>query len=376
MAKRISFEEGLLLFKQAPLDELKARACEIRNEKNPPDRVTFVLDTNPNYTNLCNADCSFCAFYRHSGVKDAYKKNVGEVMMHLERARQAGLTTVMLQGGLADYPLDFYVSLIKTSLERYPDLYPHYFTAPEIWNCAKVNGLTIREVLQALFDAGQRSIPGGGAEILSERVRQIISPKKMEPNAWINVHKTAHQIGFRSTATMMYGHVEEPEDILIHLETLRQAQDEIPGFTAFIPWSYKRDRTALRRNVKHWAGKEAYFKILAFARLYLDNFDHVQASWFSEGREIGIKALHYGSDDFGGINMEENVHRATGFVNRTDHNGIIEMIREAGFKPAQRNPLYQILRTYEGVDRVEIPEAQLVREENRLSVLNNIAQSV
>jgi cyclic dehypoxanthinyl futalosine synthase len=373
MTQRISFDEGLQLFKEAPLEELKARAVEVRNSKNPADRVTFVLDTNPNYTNICNADCSFCAFYRHAGAKDAYQKTIEECLQHLEHARQAGLTTVMMQGGLADYPLEFYTSLMRASRERYPDIYPHYFTAPEIWNCAKVNGITVREVLTALYEAGQRSLPGGGAEIVSERVRGIISPKKMEPGAWIDVHKTAHQIGLRSTATMMYGHIEEPEDILIHLETLRQAQDEIPGFTAFIPWSYKRDRTALRRSVKHWAGSHAYFRILAFARIYLDNFDHVQASWFSEGRAIGIEALHYGSDDFGGINMEENVHRATGFVNRTDHQGVLDMIREAGFKPAQRNPLYQILRTYADDEKVEIPDAQVVREENRLSVLSNLA---
>lgn len=371
MAARISFEEGLRLFKEAPLEELRQAAQERRFEKVPEHRVTFVLDSNPNYTNLCNADCSFCAFYRHASAKDSYQKSVEEVMVHLERAHQAGLTTVMLQGGLADYPLQFYVDLVKTSLERYPEIHPHYFTAPEIWNCAKVNGLSLREVLEALWKAGQRTLPGGGAEILSERVRLKISPKKMEPGGWMAVHRTAHEIGFRSTATMMYGHVEEPEDILIHLETLRASQETIPGFTAFIPWSYKRDRTALRRTVKHWAGESAYLRILAFSRIYLDNFDHIQASWFSEGKETGMAALSYGADDFGGIIMEENVHRATNFVNRTDHNEVIQMIREAGFEPAQRTPLYKIVRTYEGVDEVEIPEEQRVKEENKLAILES-----
>lgn len=373
MAKRYSFDEGLDLYKNAPLEELKKMANEVRFEKNPRKVVTFVLDTNPNYTNVCNADCSFCAFYRHEGAKDAYTKSIEEALKHLENARQAGVTTVMLQGGLNDnLKMDYYVGLIKAARERYPDIFPHFFTAPELWNCARVSGVTIRELLQALWDAGHRTLPGGGAEIVSEKVRLAISPKKMEPDAWITVHKTAHEIGYRSTATMMYGHVEEPEDILTHLETLRQAQDKIPGFTAFIPWSYKRDRTALRRSVKKWAGHEAYFRILAFARIYLDNFDHVQSSWFSEGKEYGIESLHYGADDFGGINMEENVHRATNFVNRTDHNGIIQMIRQAGFEPEQRNPLYQILRTYENVYEVEVPEAQKVNEQDRLAILQNV----
>lgn len=369
-SNRLSFQEGLDLFTYAPLDLLRMKANEIRHRKNSGNKVSFVLDTNPNYTNICNADCSFCAFYRHEGAPDAYKKSVDEVMLHLERARQAGLSTVLLQGGLTDLPLEYYVSLVKTARERYPDIYPHFFSAPELWNCAKVSGISVREVLQALWDAGQRSIPGGGAEILSEKVRTTISPKKMEPGAWIELHKVAHEIGFRTTATMMYGHVENPEDILIHLDTLRTAQDKIPGFTAFIPWSYKRDRTALRRSVSNWAGKDAYFRILAFSRIYLDNFDHIQASWYSEGKETGIESLHYGADDFGGIIMEENVHRATNFVNRTDHNGILAMIRQAGFEPIQRDPLYRILRTYENEFVVDVPEEQRVKEADRLTILS------
>ena len=347
MTTRISFEEGVALLKEAPLEELRQRAVEIRNQKNPPKRVTFVLDSNPNYTNICDADCSFCAFYRHAGAKDAYKKTVDEALEHVKRAAEAGCSTVMFQGGLADYPLSFYVALVKETLKRYPTIYPHYFTAPEIWNCARVNNLTIRQVLEALYDAGQRSVPGGGAEILTERVRSTISPKKMEPGAWMEVHQTAHQIGFKSTATMMYGHVEEAEDIVEHLETLRAWQDEIPNFTAFIPWSYKRDRTALRRKVKHWAGVDVYLRILAFSRLYLDNFDHIQFSPLFEGPE-GRQAIHYGVDDAGGIVLEENVHRATGFdLHRARVDTMIGWIREAGYEPAERNPLYEILRTFE-----------------------------
>ncbi len=367
---RLTFEEGLELFITAPLVDLQTRAVEIRNAKNPPNRVTFVLDSNPNYTNICNADCSFCAFYRHESAKDAYQKNVDEVMQHLEFARQAGLTTVLLQGGLnPKLTLDYYVALVRAARKRYPEIYPHFFTAPEIWTCAKASGISIREVLQALWDAGQRTLPGGGAEIVAERVRLAISPKKMAPGAWIDIHQTAHQIGFKTTATMMYGHVEEPKDIVQHLETIRQAQDNSTGFTAFIPWSYKRDRTALRRTVKNWAGKDAYFRILAFSRIYLDNFDHIQASWFGEGKQTGIEALHYGADDFGGTITEENVHRATGFINKSDHQGMLDMIRAAGYEPAQRNPLYDILRTYEGIATVDMPLSQQVREEDKVAIL-------
>ncbi len=367
---RLSFEEGLNLFKNAPLDALGQMAMRMRFKKNPRKQITFILDSNPNYTNICNADCSFCAFYRHAGAKDAYKKTVDEVMQHMELARQAGLTTVLLQGGLVDdLKIDYYVELVKTARERYPDIHPHFFSAPEIWNCAKVSQITVEEALKELWKAGLRTIPGGGAEMLSERVRQAISPKKMQPGAWMDLHKTAHRIGFRTTATMMYGHIEEPEDILEHLEALRTAQDEIPGFTAFIPWSYKRDRTALRRAVKHWAGADAYLRIIAFSRIYLDNFDHVQASWFSEGKETGMQALSFGADDFGGIILEENVHRATNFINKTDHNGVLSMIRQAGFEPAQRSTLYEILRTYENEAFVEVPEAQKIREADRLSIL-------
>lgn len=370
MTKRTSFDEGLRLFRFAPLEELQAQAQEIRFQKHPKKAVTFVLDSNPNYTNICDADCSFCGFYRKKSAKDAYFKTVDEVMQHFEFAKNAGLTTVLLQGGVHDQiTVDYLVSLVKAAKSRYPDIHPHFYSAIEIWNAAKVSNCTVREALEALWNAGQRTLPGGGAEILSERVRLAISPKKMTPGGWMDVHTTAQQIGFRTTATMMYGHVEDPEDILIHLDALRKAQDQYEGFSSFIPWSYKRDNTALRRKVKGWAGTDSYFRILAFARIYLDNFDHVAASWFSEGKETGMKALHYGADDFGGIILEENVHRATNFINKTDHNGVVQMIRQAGFEPLQRNSFYKVIRTYEGVDVVEVPSAGTIKEQDKVAIL-------
>lgn len=370
MQRRITKKEGIALLKEAPLEELQKHAQAIRNQKNPKNRVTFVLDSNPNYTNVCNVDCSFCAFYRHKSAKDAYTKTVEDVMQHLQLAKEAGLTTVLLQGGVnTELPLSYYVELVKTARRRFPDVHPHFFTAVELWQVAKTEKRSIEEVLQALWDAGLRTIPGGGAEILSEGVRERISPKKMEKGGWIDFHHKAHKIGFRTTATMMYGHLEEPEDIIEHLETLRVHQDIIPGFTCFIPWSYKRDRTFLRRHVKHWAGRDAYFRILSIARIYLDNFEHIGASWFGEGKEIGMEALHYGADDFGGTVMEENVHRATEWINKADHNDMLRMIRQAGFEPAQRDTFYHILRTYEGVESVEVPIAGRVKEADQMKPL-------
>ncbi|MBS0623691.1 MAG: dehypoxanthine futalosine cyclase [Verrucomicrobia bacterium] len=363
MQERLSFAEGIELLTHAPLEELQLRAQLIRNQKNPPNRVTFVLDSNPNYTNVCNVDCSFCAFYRHPGAKDSYTKSVEEVMEHFERAHQAGLTTVLLQGGVNPLlKLDYYVELVKTARERYPHIHPHFFSAVELWQCARSSHITVDEVLKALWEAGLRSLPGGGAEILSERIRLAISPKKMEPGSWIDIHQRAHALGYRSTATMMYGHLEEPHDIVTHLETLRVAQDKCPGFTCFVPWSYKPERTALRRKVRHWAGKDAYFRILSFARIYLDNFDHIGASWFGEGKDIGMQSLHYGADDFGGTLLEENVHRATNWINKTDHNQMLEMIRKAGFEPAQRDTFYNIIRLYTPDEHVHVPHAGQVSE--------------
>ncbi|NGX61808.1 MAG: Cyclic dehypoxanthine futalosine synthase [Chlamydiae bacterium] len=367
MYDRLSFQEGLDLFQNGSNEQLQKRALEIRNQKNPPNRITFVLDSNPNYTNVCHVDCSFCAFYRHKGAKDVYTKTVDEVLEHLEFARKAGLTTVLLQGGVNnDLPLEYYETLVKQARAKYPDIHPHFFSAVELWNLAKISALSVREVLERLWEAGLRTIPGGGAEILSERVRLEVSPKKIDPGGWIEFHHTAHQIGYKTTATMMYGHVEEPHEIVEHFETLRNAQDKIPGFNCFIPWSYKRERTALRRKVENWAGQDAYFRILAFARIYLDNFPHIGASWFGEGKKIGMKALHYGADDFGGTILEENVHRATNWINKANHNDMLRMIREAGFEPAQRDTFYNILRTYEGVNSVELPEAQQHQEQDHL----------
>nr|CRI43046.1 Cyclic dehypoxanthine futalosine synthase [Chlamydia pneumoniae] len=342
LCKRISFEEGLELFVSSPIERLQERADAIRKERYPSNEVTYVLDANPNYTNICKIDCTFCAFYRKPKSPDAYLLSFDEVRSLLQRYVSSGVKTVLLQGGV--HPrlgIDYLEELVRITVQEFPSIHPHFFSAVEIEHACRVSGISIEQGLQRLWDAGQRTIPGGGAEILSERVRKIISPKKMQPGGWINLHKLAHLMGFRTTATMMFGHVENPEDILIHLQTLRDAQDSCPGFYSFIPWSYKPGNTALRRNVPQQASIETYYRILALGRIFLDNFDHVAASWFGEGKSLGAKALHYGADDFGGVILDESVHKATGWSIQSSEEEICNIIRSEGFIPVERNTFYQ-----------------------------------
>ncbi len=343
----ISYDEALRLFKFAHLDVLQERAMKKRYEKHPNKSVSFVIDSNPNYTNICTIDCTFCAFYRTKKAKDAYHKNVDEVLQHLEYAQSMGATTVLLQGGVHDgVTIDYLEELVRISIEKYPHIHPHYFSAVEIWNAAHVSSISVEEALYRLWNAGLRTIPGGGAEILSERVRKRISPKKMGPNGWLDLHTAAHAIGFKTTATMMYGHIETEEELIEHLFILHEAQEKSGGFTSFIPWSYKRNNTALRRYVDRLAGREKYLRVLAISRIILDSFPHIGSSWFSEGKEVGRESLQFGADDFGGTILEENVHKATGHINTTHAQGIIRMIREAGFEPIQRDSFYRPIRIF------------------------------
>lgn len=345
--KRLDREEGRWLLDEAPLLEVGALAQEVRLRRVPERRVTFVVDSNPNYTNVCVTDCQFCAFYRKPGDPEAWTLSVEEVLARVESAARGGATTVLLQGGHNPaLPLDYYLEIVRETRRRFPRVTPHFFTASEIRTMARVSGLGIGQVLDRLHDAGQRTLPGGGAEILSTRVRQRIAPKKGGPETWLEVHREAHRRGFTSTATMMYGHVEETDDVLDHLDAVRALQDEHGGFTAFVPWSFKPANTLLEKWITHRRGPSAYLRMLAVARLYLDNVPHVQASWFSEGKRAGQVALHFGADDWGGTLLEENVHRAADFVNTISVDEIVTLIREAGFTPAQRTTAYEIVRTW------------------------------
>lgn len=345
---RLTSEEGLFLLTEADLMSLGQMAQWVRAQKVPGNQVTFVVDSNPNYTNACVADCLFCAFYRRPGDKEAYTLSVEQVMEKIGHAASQGATTVLLQGGLNPaLPLDYYTALVRETRKRFPQVTPHFFTASEVLMMADVSGKTIEGVLQALKDAGQRSLPGGGAEVLSEYVRKRISPKKNPDDGWARVHRAAQRLGFKTTATMMYGHVDRPVDWMEHLDLVRNIQDEFGGFTAFIPWSFKPGNTVLEQKIPVGSGPSTYLRMLAASRLYLDNVPHIQASWFSEGKKVGQLALHFGADDFGGTLIDENVHKATGHVNTTTIEDTVRMIREAGFVPAQRTTLYDLLKVYD-----------------------------
>ena len=345
--ERISGEEGLFLLKEASLLDLAPLAQTVRYRYNPAPVVTFVVDTNLNYTNVCDAYCTFCAFYRTEKSPEAYTHSIDQVMDMMGQAAAKGVTTVLLQGGLnPDLPLEYYTGLVREARQRYPQIHPHFFSAPEIMKMVQVSALSVRQVLTELQEAGLKTVPGGGSEVLSNRVKHKISrlSPKGSVDDWTVVHQEAHRLGYRTTATMMYGHLEEDEDIIEHLEHLRSLQDEGGGFTAFIPWSYKPENTALARRVKRLAGPNRYLRIIALSRIYLDNFQHIQASWFSEGKKTGQVALHFGGDDFGGTLFDENVMQEAGFYNRTSVEEVADLIRDSGFTPAQRTTLYEVLR--------------------------------
>ncbi|MDA0987887.1 MAG: dehypoxanthine futalosine cyclase [Chloroflexi bacterium] len=353
--ERITPEDGLYLLKEAPLLDLGSLAQEVRYRHNPDPIVTFVIDTNLNYTNICDAFCTFCAFYRTEKDSDAYTYTVEQVMEMVGQASAKGVTTVLLQGGLnSKLPMEYYEELVRETKRLYPHVLPHYFSAPEIQKMSQVSEMPVSEVLRRLKEAGQETLPGGGSEVLSNRVKRRLSRlwPKGRAEDWEEVHREAHRLGYRTTATMMYGHLEQPEDVIEHLERTRFLQDEalvagMEGFTAFVPWSYKRGNTPLAKRVKEESGPNPYLRMIAISRIYLDNIQHIQASWFSEGKKTGEVALSFGGDDFGGTLFDENVMQEAGFYNRTSTEETQSMIRDAGFTPAQRTTKYEILRVFE-----------------------------
>jgi cyclic dehypoxanthinyl futalosine synthase len=355
--QRLNREEGLWLLQNGSLLDLAEMAEHVRYRHNPEAKVTFVIDSNPNYTNVCNVDCIFCAFYRHEGDADAYTYTVDQMIDRFKAAEKRGVRTVLLQGGVNPaIPLDYYTELVRRTRAEVPGIHPHFFSTSEIIGMSEVSGLSIPDVLAKLKEAGLNSIPGGGAEVLSDRVKKKISSKKGTSADWLNVMREAHKLGYKTTATMMYGHLENDEDVVEHFEVLRELQDEYHGFTAFIPWSFKPGNTPLEKIIPSYASSTRYLEMIAFSRIYLDNFQHIQASWFSEGKKTGQIALHFGADDFGGTLEEENVHASANFVHTTTIKEMVDLIRDAGFTPAERTTLYDIVASYsEG----EYPECVL-----------------
>ena len=367
---RIDRNTALNLLKDSDLLELGERADNIRKNLHPEGIVTFIVDRNINYTNVCINKCKFCAFYRDADSHDAYLLSKDEIFKKIDETIALGGTQILLQGGIhPELGLDYYTDLLKSIKDRY-SINIHGFSPPEVNYLAERHGLTIRETLIILRQAGLDSIPGGGAEILSDRVREVLSPKKIKSSQWLKVMEEAHKIGMRTTATMMFGSVEEPEDIVEHLDAIRSLQDRTGGFTAFIPWSFQPKNTELARQpaegtvpdlrtersevvesgLSPWDRKAAtavdYLRVLALSRIYLDNVKNIQASWVTQGLKLAQVALRFGANDFGSTMIEENVVKAAGVSYRVSREDIIQAIKSAGFKAAQRDTYYKILRSF------------------------------
>jgi len=347
---RLSTKKAINLIQNESLITLGKMAYEKKLELHPKKITTFIVDRNINYTNICFIDCKFCAFYRHKKDKDAYILSYEEIDKKIDELIEIGGTQILFQGGVhPNLKIDFYENLVEHIHKKYPQITIHGFSAPEIDYIAKVSNISIKEVLIRLKEKGLSSIPGAGAEILSDRVRDIIAPRKIDSHRWLEIHKTAHKIGMKTTATMMFGTVERVEEVVEHLEKIRRLQDETGGFRAFIMWSFQPYNTALYKEgiVKHKTSSNRYLRYLAVSRLFLDNFKNIQSSWVTQGSYIGQLALLYGANDLGSTMMEENVVRSAGAQNQMNQQEMIKLIKDIGEIPAKRNTAYEILEIYD-----------------------------
>ena len=338
--ERISEEEALVLLREGELNQLGQAADAIRNRLNDPKVVTYIIDRNINYTNVCVYRCKFCAFYRKPGDAEAYLHDRDELRKRIQETVDLGGTGVLLQGGVhPDLPLEYYTDLLAWMREEFPDVHRHAFSPPEILFISRITKKPLREVISALIDAGLQSIPGGGAEILVDKVRkETLSYPKASSEGWLDVMRTAHQLGLRTTATMMFGQGESLEDRVEHLRKIRALQDETHGFTAFIGWTFQKENTAMQEIVEE--SSYAYLRMQAVARIYLDNVRSIQSSWVTQGTSIGQLALKFGANDMGSIMIEENVVAAAGARNRVTTEQMKRLIRAAGYEPMQRLTLY------------------------------------
>jgi cyclic dehypoxanthinyl futalosine synthase len=337
----LNVQESLDLFASDDLVGVGMAAHQLRKKKNDPRVVTYQIDRNINYTNFCTEYCSFCAFYRPPGSKEGYLLSTETILEKIQETVALGGTGILMQGGLhPDLRIDYYEDLLRAIRQRYPRVHLHCFSAPELLCIAEVSGLSLRDTIARLRDAGLDSIPGGGAEILDDEVRQRISRLKCTAAEWEQVHRTAHALGLRTTATMMFGCGEELRHRVNHLERLRRIQEDTGGFTAFIPWMFAPENTSLGKRVKEATAAD-YLKTLAISRLYLDNIDHIQSSWLTPGIKVCQVGLQFGADDVGSILIEENVVYAAGVRNRTNESELRRIIFDAGYIPAQRDTLYR-----------------------------------
>jgi len=337
-------KEAIDLFASGDLIGIGMEADAIRRRLHPDGVVTYIIDRNINYTNVCTEYCTFCAFYRPHGHEESYVLPEETILDKIQETVELGGTGVLMQGGLhPELKIEWYESLLRSIKKRFPEVWMHCFSSPEIQNIAQVSGLPLRDTIVRLRDAGLDSIPGGGAEILDDGVRKKISRLKCSTQEWIDVHRTAHSLGMRTTATMMFGCGETIEQRVNHLEIVRRIQEDTGGFTAFIPWTFQPENTSLGRSVKHEATAVEYLQTLAISRIYLENILNVQSSWVTQGLKTCQVGLRFGGNDVGSTMIEENVVAAAGANNRASEEELRRLIRDAGFTPRRRDTLY---RTY------------------------------
>ena len=347
--KRYSDNEIKDLLQNAPLRELGRMANKTKALLHPDKITTFIVDRNINYTNICWVDCKFCAFKRRLGEEGQYILSFEEIDQKIEELLAIGGTQILFQGGVhPKLKIEYYEELVAHIAQKYPQITIHGFSAIEINYIAKVSHLSIQEVLTRLKAAGLSSIPGAGAEILSDRVRDVIAPKKLDSDEWIEVHRQAHKLGIKSSATMMFGSVDDDDDIIEHWRRLRDLQDETGGFRAFILWSFQPNNTPLQKEIPTItkASSNRYLRLLSCARLYLDNIPNIQSSWVTQGSYIGQLALLFGANDLASTMMEENVVAAAGERNSMNQEEMITLIKDIGEYPAKRNTAYEILERY------------------------------
>jgi cyclic dehypoxanthinyl futalosine synthase len=347
--ERITDEDALILLRSRDLVAVGRAADELRNRKLDRRRVTFIIDRNLNYTNVCYTDCDFCAFYRRPGdTREGYLLPKPVIYKKIEETLALGGTALLMQGGHhPDLGVDYYEDLFRSIKARYP-IHLHALSPSEVQHAARRSKVSIPEALTRLRDAGLDSLPGGGAEILVDRVRKIISPKKTTTREWLGIMREAHHLGMSTTATMMYGHVETLEERVEHMRRIRDLQDETHGFRAFISWTFQRDGNRLADKVPEDVRPTSFDYLLtqAVSRIYLDNVDHIQSSWVTQGMKVGQVALGFGADDMGSVMIEENVVSAAGTTHRATAEDFVRAIRALGKTAVQRDTLYRDVRVW------------------------------
>jgi cyclic dehypoxanthinyl futalosine synthase len=345
--ERITDAEAVTLLESKQLVPIGRAADELRARRTDPDRITFIIDRNLNYTNVCVTDCDFCAFYRRPGDRaEGYLLPKPVVFKKIEETLAIGGTGVLMQGGHhPDLAIDYYEDLFRSIKSRYR-IHLHALSPPEIEHIARRSKLTIWDTLSRLRDAGLDSIPGGGGEVLVDRVRKIIAPKKTTTKAWLDVMRHAHRLGMSTTATMMYGHVETLAERVEHMRRIRELQDETRGFRAFISWTFQPQGTRLAAKVSHYPTSFEYLLTQAVSRIYLDNVDHIQSSWVTQGMKVGQVALEFGADDLGSVMIEENVVSAAGTTHRASTDDFVRTIKALGKVPVQRDTLYREVKVW------------------------------